>query len=71
MTSDLFSKIGEALYGPSWRARLGQELDVAERTIRRWADGTSAIPNGVRGDLAKLCRKHSAALAKMADQLER
>lgn len=71
MTPALFSKIGEALYGPSWRAKLADKLGVAERTVRRWQDGTSAIPDGVRGDLAKLCRKHSAELARLADQLER
>lgn len=71
MTPALFSKIGEALYGPSWRAQLGNALGVAERTVRRWQDGTSAIPEGLRADLAKLCRQHSAELAKLADQLER
>ena len=70
MTPTLFNKVGEALFGPSWRARLAEELGVAERTVRRWQDGTSAIPEGVRGDLVKLCRKHSAALAKIADQIE-
>jgi len=71
MTPALFSKIGEALYGPSWRARLGEALTVSERTIRRWQDGTVSIPDGVRFDLADLCRKHSAELAKLADQLDR
>lgn len=71
MTPALFSKIGEALYGPSWRNALADALGVAERTVRRWQDGASEIPDGVRADLAKLCRKHSAELAKIADQLER
>lgn len=71
MTPALFSTIGEALYGPSWRATLAGKLNVAERTVRRWQDGASAIPDGIRDDLAKLCRKHSAVLAKIADQLER
>ncbi len=70
MKPELFSKIGEALYGPSWRNALADALGVAERTVRRWQDGTSAIPDGLRADLAKLCRKHSAELAKLADQIE-
>lgn len=70
MTPTLFSKIGEALYGPSWRNALADALGVAERTVRRWQDGTSAIPDGIKGELVKLCRKHSAELAKIADQLE-
>lgn len=71
MKPELFAKVGGALYGPSWRNVLATELGVSERTVRRWQDGTSAIPDGIRGDLAKLCRKHSAELAKIADQLER
>ena len=69
MTPALFNKIGEALYGPSWRNALADALGVAERTVRRWQDGTSAIPDGIRDDLAKLCRKHSVDLAKLAEQL--
>lgn len=69
MTPALFSKVGEALYGPSWRAALAKALDVAERTVRRWEHGEAAIPDGLRADLANLCRQHSAALAKIADQL--
>ncbi len=69
MTPALFAKVGEALYGPSWRNALADALGVAERTVRRWQDGTSAIPDGIRGDLEKLCRKHSVDLAKLADQL--
>ncbi len=69
MTPALFAKVGEALYGPSWRNALADALRVAERTVRRWQDGTSTIPDGIRDDLAKLCRKHSVDLAKLADQL--
>lgn len=69
-TPEAFAKAGEALYGPSWRVRLSEALEVAERTVRRWEHGESAIPNGIWGDLAGLCRKHSVELAKLADQLE-
>ena len=71
MTPAVFAKVGEALYGPSWRARLSEALKVAERTVRRWEHGESAIPDGIGRDLAALCRKHSAELSKLADQLER
>lgn len=67
----VFSQVGEALYGPSWRAKLAAALNVAERTVRRWQDGDTAIPEGVRSDLAKLCRMHSRELEKLATKLER
>lgn len=70
MTPKKFAEIGEALYGPSWRIRLSQELEVSERTVRRWQDGTSEIPEGVAGDLAKICRRQAIALMKMAEGLD-
>jgi hypothetical protein len=69
-TPETFAKVGGALYGPSWRVRLSEALKVAERTVRRWEHGESAIPDGIWGDLAKLCRKHSVELSKLADQLD-
>ena len=69
-TPETFAKVGEALYGPSWRVSLSEALKVAERTVRRWEHGESPIPDGIWGDLADLCRKHSVALAKLADRIE-
>lgn len=69
-TPETFAKAGEALYGPSWRVRLSEALEVAERTVRRWEHGESAIPDGIWRDLAGLCRKHSVELAKLADRLD-
>jgi hypothetical protein len=48
MTSQQLTKIGEALYGPSWRAALAQALGV----VRRWAAGQSDIPEGLGRGLA-------------------
>lgn len=69
-TPETFARVGETLYGPSWRVRLSDALKVAERTVRRWEHAESAIPPGIWGDLAGLCRKHSADLAKLADQID-
>jgi hypothetical protein len=52
MTSQQLTKIGEALFGPAWRAALAEALGVAERTVRRWAAGQSDIPEGLGRDLA-------------------
>ena len=39
MTPDQFRKLGEALYGPRWQSSLAHELQLADRTVRRWAAG--------------------------------
>jgi hypothetical protein len=70
ITPAQFGKIGEAIYGPSWRAALAIALGVGERTVRRWAAGTSGIPASLPADLAALCRRRSDELAKLAERLE-
>ena len=69
MTPSRLVKIGEALYGPSWRIALSHALEVAERTVRRWAKDESRIPDGVTADLAKLCEKKAVELDKIAAEL--
>jgi hypothetical protein len=69
MQPALFAKVGEALYGSSWRIRMSESLDVAERTVRRWEQGESPIPAGVKDNLIKLCRDHAEELSKLANFL--
>lgn len=69
MNHNLFNKVGELLFGPSWRTRMSEELKVGERTVRRWQNGVHPIPEGVRADLAELCREQAKKLKKMAQDL--
>ena len=69
MTPARFSQVGTMLYGSAWRDPLARALKVAERTVRRWADGKNPIPDGIPADLAALCRKKSDCLAKTATAL--
>jgi hypothetical protein len=71
MQPQQFAKVGEALYGPSWRIRMSESLDVAERTVRRWEQSESPIPAGIKDDLIKLCRDHAKELTELADALAR
>ena len=69
LTSAMFSKVGEALYGPHWRTALAEALDVGERTVRRWQNG-GTIPDGIALDLANLCHKHAERLTSLAHGLD-
>lgn len=62
--------VGRALYGTSWVNDLAFALDVSERSMRRWANGTYEIPEGVRGELVSLCRARGANLEGIARALE-
>jgi hypothetical protein len=45
---------GEALYGDQWQRALARDLNVNDRTVRRWYSGESAIPNGIKAELRAL-----------------
>lgn len=70
MTPTRFSKIGELIYGPSWRGKLAAALKISKRTLYRWLDKTRPIPNEVPGALSSLCEQRADELAKMAAELK-
>lgn len=70
MTSVLV-ECGEALYGPRWVTELARALDVNERTVRRWAAGTSPIPAGAYADLLRLTQERAALLDSLAGRLNK
>jgi hypothetical protein len=53
MTKDtqFLSEIGQALYGEHWQSALAAQISVSDRSMRRWVNGTDAIPWGVWFDI--------------------
>lgn len=47
----LLSEVAQALYGAQWQAPLSAAISVSDRSMRRWANGTDAIPWGVWLDI--------------------
>ena len=66
----LLHEIGAALYGEQWRTPLGRNLSVNERTIRRWAAGTDALPPGALREMRTICLERAARLVRLAAQIE-
>ena len=60
MTPALLSQAGEALYGPRWQSELARDLDIDDRTMRRWVAGDSPVPSGVTVDLLRLLTQRAA-----------
>ena len=60
---------GEALYGPRWQSDLARDLNISDRTMRRWAAGTD-MPPGVAIDLSRLCEERAQALDDVRDRLK-
>lgn len=67
--SRLLVESGEALYGPLWQSALARDLDVSDRTVRRWVAGTSPVPAGLYIDLLRLTQERAAALDALAGRL--
>lgn len=60
----------ETIYGSEWQSPLARDLGVALRTVQRWAAGEQQPPD-VCGELAAICRRRAAALARLADGLRK
>lgn len=49
----LLRKIGEKLYEtPTFMAQMADDLGVVDRTVRRWANGDTAVPDTIWKELA-------------------
>lgn len=70
MSSKLLSDAGEALYGPRWQTELARDLNVSDRTVRRWTAGSDDAPAGIYLDLLRLTEERVAALEALAPKLK-
>ncbi len=64
----LLRRVGVALFGPRWQSALAIDLDVSDRTMRRWVAG-DAIPHGVWGELKLLTYSRGLVLIEISDEL--
>jgi hypothetical protein len=69
--SALLREAGEALYGPRWQSDLARDLQVSDRTVRRWDAGANEIPAGVWTELRALLKARGLALASVRRKLPR
>ena len=73
MTPADLAAAGEALFGDRWKAPLARALDVQERTLERWADGSNRMwPDTaarIRGQLVGLLRERGAACLALAERM--
>lgn len=70
MSGRLLKDTGEALYGPRWQSDLARDLDVSDRTMRRWLSGADDLPPGVAMDLWRICLERAALLDDVIERLK-
>lgn len=71
MTPVLLRKAGEALYGQQWQSALARDLKVADRTVRRWANGEFDMPPGLGGELRALLDDRRMVIGWVLSELKR
>lgn len=71
MNRELLCAVGEALYGPRWQTELARELEVSDRTIRRWLAGDVEPAPGVWIDLMLMTQERALALEDLSNRLRR
>lgn len=67
----LFRDAGRALYGPRWQSDLARDLQVSDRTVRRWDAGSHDVPLTVWAELRALLKARGLALATVRRKLPR
>jgi hypothetical protein len=57
MTPDELAAAGRSLYGERWQTSLSIDLQIADRTMRRWLANDTVIPQGVERELREILIK--------------
>jgi hypothetical protein len=65
--TSLFERCGQALYGPRWQSALARDLEVSDRTVRRWVAGCDGVPDGVYAELLPLFDKRVAEISEVRE----
>lgn len=72
VTAAQFIAACEAWKGPyGWQRAVASDLNRAERTIIRYAQGDQTVPDDVREALRLALEQHASLLVRLARQLER
>jgi hypothetical protein len=69
MSNKLLCDVGEALYGPRWQTDLSRDLNISDRTMRRWASGADDVPAGAYTDMLRIVTERAADLDDIAAKL--
>jgi ribosomal protein S4 len=68
ITLQLLRQAGEALHGQQWQTPLARDLNVADRTLRRWLNGET-VPPGISQELLQLVEKRLQHSQQELDRL--
>jgi hypothetical protein len=70
ITKPMLQRAGEALYGSRWQTDLSADLNVADRTMRRWVADQATMPQGAWIDLAMAVDRRADQIVALREAME-
>ena len=71
MDTMLIDEVGQALWGPAWKAPMAEAVRHQKSAVADWASGRLPVPAGVWSDLKKLIRERRHALDRLVPRTEK
>lgn len=71
MDRRLIDEVGQALWGPAWKAPLAQAVRHQKSAVADWASGRLPVPAGVWSELKKLIRERRHQLDRLVPRTEK
>lgn len=69
MTKELLIEAGQALYPTGWIGPLAVDLNVNNRTIRRWASGVHPVPPGIALEIVAFLQHRRGQMAAIENKV--
>jgi len=70
MEREIFTLIGETLYGLLWFQPMAEYLDVPQSSIYEWDAGIKEVPESVRNELYKALKERGNTILMLIRELE-
>jgi hypothetical protein len=71
MDARLIDEVGQALWGPAWKAPMAQAVRHQKSAVADWASGRLPVPAGVWSELKKLFRERRPQLDRLVPRTEK
>ena len=69
--AELIDEVGQALWGPTWKAPMAGAVRHQKTAIADWASGRLPVPAGVWSELALLMRRRQNELDRLGSRVQR
>ena len=70
MASVTLADIGQVLYGKQWQSDLARDLNVSDRTIRRWANDYEQVPFSLWAEILLLLANRKEAIEALLEAIK-